>query len=183
MNCSMPGFPVLHYLLESAQNPLTWWCYLAISSSVILFTSCLQSFLALGVFPMSQLFTSSGQSIGASASVLPMNTQAWFPLQLTGWISLQSKGLSRIFSNTTVRKHQFFGAQPSLWSNSHIRTGKTIALTTQTFVRKLKCLLFNMLCRFFKVFLPRSRHLLISLLQSPFTVILEPKNTWGLIFV
>ena len=95
--------------------PSSQWCHPAISSSVIPFSSCLQSFLASGSFPMSQFFTSGGQSIGASASalVLPMNIQDWFPLGLTGWISLQSKGLSRVFSNTTVQKHQFFGAQLS----------------------------------------------------------------------
>ena len=103
--------------------PLSQWCHPTISSSV---ASCLQSFPASGSFPMSHLFPSGGQSIGvsASASVLPMNIQDWFPLGWTGWISLQSKGLSRVFSNTTVRKHQFFGAQPLLrWSGSHNCTG------------------------------------------------------------
>ena len=96
--------------------PSSWWCYQAMSSSVIPFSSCPQSFSALGSFPMSQLFASGGQSIriSASASVLPMNTQDWSPLGWTGWISLQSKGLSRVFSNTTVQKHQFFSAQLSL---------------------------------------------------------------------
>ena len=102
--------------------PLNQWCHPTISSSVICFSSCLQSFPASGSFPMSQYFTSGSQSIGASASasVLPMNIQDWFPLGWTGWISLQSKGPSRIFSNTTVQKHQFFSAQLYLWSNSHI---------------------------------------------------------------
>ena len=101
---------------------LNWWCHPTISSSVIPFSSCLQSFLASGSFPRSQFFTSGGQSIGvsASASVLPMNIQDWFPLGLTGLISLQSKALSRVFSNTTVQKHQFISTQLSLWSNSHI---------------------------------------------------------------
>ena len=92
------------------------WCHPTISSSVVPFSSCPQSFPASGSFPLSQLFTSGGQSIGvsASASVLPMNTQDWFPLEWTGWISLQSKGLSRVFSNTTVQKHQFLSAQLSL---------------------------------------------------------------------
>ena len=81
-----------------------------------------KSFPISGSFPMSQFFASGGQSIGASASVLPMSVQDWSPLGLTGWISLQSKGLSRVFSNNTVQKHQFFGVQPSLWSNSHIHT-------------------------------------------------------------
>ena len=93
----------------------SWWCHPAISSSVVPFSSCPQSFQASGSFPMSQFFTSGGQSFGVSAwtSVLPMNTQAWSPLGWTGWISLQSKGLSRVFSNTTVQKHQFFGTQLS----------------------------------------------------------------------
>ena len=92
--------------------PLSWWCHPTITSSVVPF-SCLQSFPASGCFPMSQLFASGSQSIGVSAStsVLPMNTQDWCPLGWTDWISLQSKGLSRVFSNTTVQKHQFFGAQ------------------------------------------------------------------------
>ena len=104
--------------------PLSRWCHPAISSSVIPFCSCPQSIPASESFPMSQLFTWGGQSTGvlALASVLPMNTQDWSPLGWTGWISLQSKGLSRVFSNTTVQKHQFFDAQPSSWSNSHIHT-------------------------------------------------------------
>ena len=104
--------------------PLSRWCHPTISSSVIPFFSCFQSFPALWSFQMSQCFTSGGQSIGvsASASVLPMNIQDWSPLGCTGWTSLPSKGLSRVFSNTTVQKHQFFGAQLSLQSNSHIHT-------------------------------------------------------------
>ena len=103
--------------------PLSRWCHPTISSSVVPF-SCSQSFPASGSFQMSQLFVSGGQSIGVSAStsVLPMNTQDWFPLGWTGWISLQSKGLSRVFFNVTVQKHQFFGAQISLQSNYHIHT-------------------------------------------------------------
>ena len=103
---------------------LSWGCHPTISSSVVLFSSCLLSFPESGSFPMSRLFPSGGQSIGASAlaSVLLMNIQGWFPLGLIGLISLQSKVLSRIFSNTTVKKHQFFSAQPSLQSNSHIHT-------------------------------------------------------------
>ena len=101
---------------------LSWWCYPVISSSVVPFSSCLQSFPASGSFLMSPFFTSGGQSTGASAtaSVFPMNIQGWFPLESTGLISLLSKGLSRVFSSTTIQKHQFFSAQPSLWSNSHI---------------------------------------------------------------
>ena len=104
--------------------PLSPWCHATISSSVVPFSSCLQSFPASGSFLISQFFASGGQSIGAlaSASVLPMNIQGWFPLGLTSFISLQSKGLSRVFSNTTVQKHPFFGTQLSLWSNSHIHT-------------------------------------------------------------
>ena len=104
--------------------PMSQWCHPAISSSVVPFFSCPQSLPASGSFPMSQLFTWGGQSIGVSASVsvLPMNTQDWSPLRWTGWISLQSKGLSRVFSNTTVQKHQFFGAQLSSQSKSHIHT-------------------------------------------------------------
>ena len=97
----------------SNSSPLSWWCHPTISSFVP-FSSCLQSFPASGSFPMSQLFTLGGQSIGVSTSVLPMNTQNWSSLGWTGWISLQSKGLSRVFSNTTVQKHQFFGVQLSL---------------------------------------------------------------------
>jgi len=128
--------------------PLSQWCHPTISSSVIPFSSCLQSFLASGSFLMRWLFISGGAS--ASASVFSMNIQGWFSLGLTGSISLQSKGLSRVFSNTTVQKHQFFSAQPSLWSNVHIHTWllKTIALSLKTFVGKVMCLLFNMLCRF-----------------------------------
>ena len=97
----------------SNSRPLNWWCHPTTSSSVIPFSSCFQSCWASGSFPMSQLFTSGGQSIGVSAliSVLSMNIQDWFPLGWTGWISLQSKGLSRVFSNTTVQKHQFFSSQ------------------------------------------------------------------------
>ena len=104
--------------------PLSWWCHPTISSSVIPFSSSLQSLPASGFFPMSQFFASGDQSIrvSASASVLQMNIQGDFPLGLTDWISLQSKELSRDFSNTTVQKHQFFSTQLSLWSNSHIHT-------------------------------------------------------------
>ena len=104
---------------------LSLWCHPAISvaiKTVAPLSSCPQSFPASGSFPMSWLFASGSQSIGAIASVLPMNIQGWFPLQLTGLISLLSKGLSRVFSSTTIWKHQFFGAWPSLWSNSHIST-------------------------------------------------------------
>ena len=123
MNCSMPGLPVHHQLPEFTQTHAHRVSD-AISSSVVPFSSCPQSLPASGSFPMSQLFAWGGQSIrvSASASVLPMNTQDWFPSGWTGWISLPSKGLSRVFSNTTVQKHQFVGTQLSLQSNSHIHT-------------------------------------------------------------
>ena len=115
--CSSPT-PRVH----SDSCPLSRWCHPTSSSSVVPFSSCPQSFPASESFPLSQFFASDGQSMGvsASASVLPMNIQDWFPFGWTGLISLQSKGLSRIFSNTTVQKHQFFGAQLSLLSNSHV---------------------------------------------------------------
>ena len=122
-DCSIPGLPVHHQFLKLAQTHVdrVGDAIQTISSSVILYLSRLQSFPASGSFQMSSFFTSGGQSIGvsASASVLPMNTQNW-SLGWTGWISFQSKGLLRVFSNTTVQKHQFFGAQLSSQSNSHI---------------------------------------------------------------
>ena len=129
---------------------------------------------------MSQLFAWGGQITGVSAlaSFLPKKSQGWSPSEWTGWISLQSKGLERVFSSTTVQKHQFFGAQLSSQSNSHIHTWPhpymTTALTRQTFVGKAMSLLFNMLSRLVITFLPRSKSLLISWLQSPSAVILEP---------
>ena len=125
---------------------------------------------------MSQLFTSGGQSIGASASVLPMNIQDWFPLGWTGWISLQTKGHSRVFSNTTVQKHQVFSTSFPMIQLSHpfMTTRKTIALTRWTFVSKVMSMLFNMLSRLVIAFLQRSKRLLISWPQSPSAVILEP---------
>ena len=128
MDCSTPGLPCPSQTpgAYSDSCPLHWWCHPTISSSVTPFSSCPQSFPASGSFPMSQFFASAGQNIGisASASVLPMNIEDWFPLGLTGWISLQSKGLSRVFSSTTIQKYQFFGTQPSLWSNFLIRYWK-----------------------------------------------------------
>ena len=118
MNCSTPGLPVHHQLPEFTQTqcPLSRWCHPTISSSVVPFSSCPPIPPSIRVFSVSQLFASGGQSIrvSASASVLPMNTQDWSPSGWTGWISLQSKGLARVFSNTTVQQHQFFGAQLSL---------------------------------------------------------------------
>ena len=126
--------------------PLSWWCYLIISSSPALLSFCLQSFPASGSFLMSLLFTSGGQSIeaSASASVLPVNIQGWFLLRLTGLISLLSKGLSGVFSSTTIWKHQFFGAQAFFMvqlSHPYMTTGKTLALTRCTFVEKVMSLL------------------------------------------
>ena len=110
--------------VHSDSRPWSQWCHPGISSSVVPFSSCPQSLPASVSFPMSQLFTWGGQSIGVSAlaSFLPKNTQGWPPLEWTDWISLQSKGLSRVLAHTTVQKHQFFGAQPSSQSNSHIHT-------------------------------------------------------------
>ena len=125
MNHSTPGFPVHHHLPEFTQTHVHWVSdAIQPSHPVIPFFSHFRSCPELESFQMSQLFTSGGQTMGvsASASVLPMNTQDCSPLGWTGWISLQSKGLSRVFSNTTVQKHQFFSAQLSLYSNSHIHT-------------------------------------------------------------
>ena len=130
----MPNSSVLHYLWKFVQIPLNQWCNLTTSYSATPFSFCFQSFPASGSFPMSLLFTSSGQSIEVSAlaSVIPMNIQGLFPLGLTDLISLQSKGLSRVFSNTTVQKHQFFSTQLSFLvqlSHPYMTTGKTIVLT------------------------------------------------------
>ena len=183
MDCSMPGLPVHHQLINSWVYPnlcpLSRWCHPTILSSVIPSSSCLQSFPASRSFQMSQLFASGGQSIGVSAStsVLPMNTQDWSPLGWTGWISLQSKGLSRVFSNhrsskaSILRHSAFFIVQ---LSHPYMTIGKTIALTRQTFVGKVTSLLFNMLSRLVINFLPRNKHVLISWLQSPTAMILEP---------
>ena len=155
--------------------PLSWWCHPTISPSSNPFSSHLQSFPASGSFTMSRFFASGGQSIGVSASgsVLPMNIQEWFPLGLTGLISLQSKGLSSLL--------QYHSSKASvLWcavffivqlSHSYMTTGKTIALSRWNFVHKVISLLLNMLSRLVIAFLPRSKHLLISWLQSPSTVI------------
>ena len=144
--------------------------------------------LEIFIFPSIRVFSSElalhircVQSIGAStsASVLPMNIQGLFPLGLTGLISLLSKGLSRVFSNTTDWKHQFFWWSTFFMvqlSHPYMTTGKAIALTRRTFVGKVTSLLFNMLSRLFITFLPRSKRLLISWLQSPSAVILEPKK-------
>ena len=158
---------------------LSRWSHATISSSVIPFSSCPQSFLASGSFPMSRFLTSGGQSTGVSASVLPMNIQDWFPLGWTGWISFLSKGLKNLFQHhsskaSTLWCSAFFIVQ---LSHRHITTGKTIALTRRTFAGQGMSLLFNMLSRLVIAFLPRSKHLLMSWLQSPSAVILEPQNT------
>ena len=168
---STPGFPVLHHLPELAQTHVhRVGDAIQPSHTVISFSSHFQSFPASGSFAMSQFFSSGGQSIGASvsASVLPVNFQNLFPLRWTGLISLLSKGLSTVFSNTTVQKHQFFGTLPSLWSNSHSIHDywKNHSLTIWTFVGKVIFLLFNMLSRFVMAFLSKSKHLLISCLQT-----------------
>ena len=185
INYSTPGFPVLHHLPKFAQTHVHWVGDTIQPSHPLSPPSPPAYNLSQhqGLFPVSCLFTSGGQSIGvsASASVLPMNIQGWFSLGLTGLISLLSKGLPRVFSNTTVQNHQFFSAQPFLWSSSHpyMTTGKTIALTARTFVNKVISLLLNMLSRFVIAFLPRSKCLLISWLQSPSAVIWEPKNKFS----
>ena len=124
LQLARPPCPSLTSRICPNSCSLSRWCHPTISSSAVSFSSCPQTFPESGSFQMSELFTSGGQSIGVSAStsVLPMNTQDWSPLGWTSWISLQSKGLSTVFSNTTVQKHQFFGAQLSLQSNSHIHT-------------------------------------------------------------
>ena len=144
--------PSLSPWVCSNPSPSSQWCHLTISSSVAPFSSCLQSFPESGSFPMSQFFASDGQSIWAPASapVLPRNIQGWFSSGMTGLISMLSKGLSRVFSNITVRMCQFLGTQPYLLANSHIYmiTGKTIALTIWTFVSKVMFLLFKTLSSF-----------------------------------
>ena len=156
--------------------PLSRWCHPTISLSVVPFSSCPQSFPASGSFQMSQLFASGGQSTGVSASVfvLPMNIQDWLPLGWTGWISLQSKTLKSLLqhhsSKASILPHPaFFIVQ---YSNPHITTGKTIALTRRTFVGKAVSLLFIILSRLVITFHPRTKCLLSSWLQSPSAVIL-----------
>ena len=176
--CPSPT-PGVHWDSRSSSQ----WCHPAISSSVVPFASCPQSLPAWGSFPMSQLFTWGSQSTGVSAlaSFLQKNTQGWCPLEWTGWISVQSKGLSRVFSNTTVQKHQkkaksirrsaFFTVQ---LPHPYMTAGKTMFLTRRTFVGKVMSLLLNMLSSLVITFLPRSKRLLISWLQSPSAVILSP---------
>ena len=189
MDCSTPGLPVHHQLLEFNQIHVHW-----VSDAIQ--PSHPRSSPSPLTFNLSQhqdLFkwVSSSHQV---AKVLEFQLQHqsfqwtpkdWSPSGWTGWISLQSKGLSRVFSNTTVQKHQFFGGELSLWSNSHIHTWpqeKTIALTRWTIVDKVMSLLFNILPKLVMVFLPRSKGLLISWLQSPSAVILEPPKIKPLTF-
>ena len=151
MDCSTPGLPVPHYLLEFAQVH-AHWVGDAIQPSYPLLPPSSFAFSVSESFPMSWLFASGGQSTGASASasVLPMSIRCWFTLGLTGLISLQSKGLSRVFSSTMVRKHQFFGGSAFLMvqqSHPYMTAGKTVALTIRTFISRVMSLLFNMLSR------------------------------------
>ena len=156
--------------------PLSWWCHPAISSSVVPFSSCLQSFPASGYLPAIQCFASGGQSIGvsASASVLPMNIQDWSPLGWTGWISLQAHGICKSLLQhhsskaSILRCSAFFIVQRS---HPCMTTGETIAWTRRTFGGKVMSLLFNKLPRLVITSLPRRKHLLISWLQSPSAVI------------
>ena len=156
MDCSTPGFPVFHYLPELAQTHVNW-VNDAIQPSYplsSLLSSCPQSFPASRSFPVILLFTSGGQSIGASASasVLPMNIQGWFPLGLTGLTSFLSKGPSRVLQHCSLKASVLWCSAYSMVQLSHLymTTGKTIALTTWTFVNKVMSLLFNTLSRFFK---------------------------------
>ena len=182
LDCSTPCFLVLHGLPEFAQIQwaLNQWCHATISFSVASFSSCPQSFPASGSFPMSQHFASGSQSTGASASasVLPMNIQGWFPLGLIGMISLLSQGLSKILqhfhSKSSIIWHSFiFMVQ---LSHSHKNIRKNTALTAQTFVSKVMPLLFNTLSRFVIALLPRSNHFLISWLKSLSVVIWDQEN-------
>ena len=161
--------------------PLNRWCHPTISSSVIPFSSRLQYWPASGSFPKSVFFTSGGQNIrvSTSASVLPMNTQDWSPLGLTGWISLQSKGLKSLLQHHSLKASilwcsAFFIVQ---LLHPYKTTGKTIALNRWSFVDKVMSLLFNMLSRLVIVFLPGSKHLLIPWLQTPYAVILQPPSS------
>ena len=183
MDCSTPGFPVHHQLVEFFTNsnscPLSQWCHPTISSSVVPFSSHLQSFPASGCFQMSQLFTSGGQSIGVfSFNISPSNKYSGLISFRTDWLHhLAVQGtLKSLFqhhsSKASILRHSaFFIVQLSY---AYMTTGKTIALTRRSFVGKVMSLLFNMLSRLVITFLPRSKRLLISWLQSPSAVILEP---------
>ena len=168
MDCSKhsrPPCPSPSPEVFPSSGPLHWWCHPTNSSSGALFSFCPQSFPVLGAFPISQLFTSGDQIIRASASVLPINIQGWFPLGLTGLIFLQSKGLWGVFSSTTIQKHQFFDAQPFLRSNSHICTHdywKNHSFDLMDLCWQNDVPAFNTLSRFGIAFHPRNKHLLIS---------------------
>ena len=176
----MPPCPLPTPRVYSNSCPLSQWCHPNISSSVVLFSSCPQSNPASESFPMSQLFTWGGQStrVSALASFLPKKSQGWSHSEWTGWISLQSKGLSSHLQHHTskasiLQRSAFFIVQ---LSHPHMTTGKTIALTRRTFVGKVMSLLLNMLSRLVITFLPRNKCLLISWVQSPSAVILEPRK-------
>ena len=172
--------PSLSLRVLSNSYPLNWWYHPTISSSVVPFFSCPQSFPPTGSFPVSWLFASGGQSITASTSawVLPMNIQGGFSLGFTGLISLHYRGLSRVLQHHSskapvLQRSAFFMVQ---LSHPYMTTGKMTALTIWTFVGKVMSPFLNMLSRFLITFLPRNKHLLISWLQSKSTVILEPKK-------
>ena len=175
-----PSCPLPSPRVCPSSCPLYWWCHPAISSSDTLFSFCPQSFPASGTFPMSQLFSSDDQSTGvsASASVLPISIQGWFPLRLTGLVSSLSKELSGVFSSTTVRRHQFFGTLPFLWSSSHNHMwppGRPQPWLHGPLLAEWS-LLFKILSRFVTDFLLRSICPLISRLQSPPAATLEPNK-------
>ena len=181
MDCSTPGLPVHHQLPESTQTHVHWS---VMPSSRLIFCHPLLLLLpippSIRVFSNESVFASGGQSIGVSAStsVLPMNIQDWFPLGSTGWISSQSKGFSSLLQHhsskaSILQCSAFFIVQ---LSHPYMTTRKTIALTRWTFVGKVMSVLFNMLSRLVIAFLPRSKHLLNSWLQSPSAVILEPQK-------
>ena len=184
INCSMPGSPVLYYHPEFAQTHAYGVSDAIQSCHPLLPPSPAFNLSKHHVFfffpPVSRLFTSGGQSIrvSASASVLPVNNQGWFPLRFTAFISLLPKGLSRVFSSTSLKASVLWCSVLIMvqLSRSHMAPGKTIALTIWTFVSKVMSLLFNMLSRFIIAFLPRSQCLLISLLQLPSIVIFEHKK-------
>ena len=179
MDCSTPGFPVLHHLLELAQTPLTWQCHPTILSSVIPFSSCLLSFPVSGSFPVSWLFASGGQRIGFSFSISLSN-------EYSGLISFRINWLDLLAFQGTLKSLQHHSSSASIFHRStffmvqlshlYMTTGETTAWTIWTFVDKVMFLLFNTQSRFVIVFLPRSKRLLISWLQLLSTVILEPKK-------
>ena len=184
MDWSTPGFPVLHYLPELAQTPVhrvsvaIQWSHPLLPTSPPALNLSQHQGLIQWISSSHQVAKSIGAS--ASASVPPMNIEGWFPLRSTGLISLLSKELSRVFCSTTVRKHQFFSTQPSLWS---IKKIWTIALTRWIFTSKWCLFFFNMLCRFVIAFLPKSEDLLILWLQSPSTMILKPEKIMSVVSI